>query len=249
MKPFFRTLVSDNSEVTARQLAYDIIRFIKDCLTMQGSAFIALSGGSTPQQLYKTIAGMTDDFPDWNYVHFFWVDERCVPATSTESNFGNADRLFFNTAEVPWRNLHPVNGEEDPAVESVRYAEEIRLTLPARDGYPVFDLILLGMGDDGHTASLFPGQDIDTEKSSICAVSMHPSTGQKRITLTEPVINNAREVIFFVTGQSKAKTLKAIFEKSNEPVLLPAKRIAPRHGHLSWYLDKAAAELLFNPEN
>jgi 6-phosphogluconolactonase len=249
MREYFKTQVLPDTEKAAGQLAHDIVIFIEEKLLQQEYVFIALSGGNTPQMLFKMLNGMEYRQPDWSRVQFFWVDERCVPASSQESNFGNADRLLFSRINIPRKNLHPINGENDPAAETVRYAGEMRRYIPHNNGGPVFDIVLLGMGDDGHTASLFPCVEILPEESMVCAVSAHPLTGQKRITITEWVINNAKEVIFLVTGNSKALPLKLIFENSKEASFLPAKKISPQNGHLSWYLDKASAALLTDPEH
>lgn len=249
MKEIFKTQVLSDSEETAKKLAADLVDYIKVKLSGQKYVFIALSGGNTPQILFRILEQNRLEHPDWSRVHFFWVDERCVPAASGESNFGNADRLLFSRIDIPRENLHPINGSNDPAAEAVRYSNEIKTYLPLKDGAPAFDVILLGMGDDGHTASIFPGQEVAAEASLLCGVSIHPASGQKRITITEKVINNGNEIIFLVAGASKAETLKLISENSNEANLLPAKRIIAHNGHLSWYLDKAAAGLLINPKD
>jgi 6-phosphogluconolactonase len=249
MEKFFKTQILQNPEETVKQLALDLISYIREKLSEQEHIYIALSGGNTPQLLFNILKEIKPGQPCWSRVHFFWVDERCVPASSQESNFGNADRLLFSRIDIPRKNLHPIIGDNDPLEEMVRYAGEMKSYLPLRDEIPVFDIVLLGMGDDGHTASIFPGKEFLAEESSVCAVSVHPVSGQKRITITEKVINYGKEIVFLVTGSSKAQTLKLIFDNSKESSIFPAKNIAPPDGHLSWYLDKAAAELLIYPEN
>ncbi|HNX65663.1 MAG TPA: 6-phosphogluconolactonase [Bacteroidales bacterium] len=249
MRKYFTTQVLPDPEKTADKLAHDLVGFIGEKLLQQENIFIALSGGNSPQILFKILKDIKHGEPDWSRVHFFWVDERCVPESSRKSNFGNAYRLFFSKIDIPGKNLHPINGDTNPEAEAVRYAHEMKTHLPVRDEIPVFDIILLGMGEDGHTASIFPGVEIFAEKSQACAVSTHPLSGQKRITITEKVINNAKEVIFLVTGSSKAKPLQLIIENHKEAFLLPAKMIAPQNGNLAWYIDNAAAALLTDPKH
>jgi 6-phosphogluconolactonase len=187
---------------------------------------------------------ITTEYPkalDWKRIHFFWVDERCVPFSSDESNFGVADRLLFSKIDIPRKNLHPIHGDNDPANEADRYAGELLAHVPVSEGYPVFDVVLLGMGNDGHTASIFPGHDDLFETSSVCSVSSHPQSGQKRVTLTGRVINNARKIVFLITGSAKAHLIKSIFEDMPEAGNYPAKKINPVNGWLSWYFDNDAA--------
>lgn len=244
MNTFFKTQIMPDAHETASQLAKDLTGYLKDQMTRRENIYIALSGGSTPQMLFKIIEAEHQKDFDWKRLNFFWVDERCVPFSSDESNFGIAYRLLFSRIDIPRKNLHPVHGDNDPVKESDRYAGEILAHLPVTDGKPVFDVIILGMGNDGHTASIFPGQNDLFNTTSICAVSSHPQTGQKRITLTGNVINNAANIIFLITGSSKAQILKSILEDSAEAENYPAKQINPLNGQLSWYLDKDAAALL-----
>jgi 6-phosphogluconolactonase len=240
MKGFFKTQIFSDAEETANRFATNLLNYCRE-VSSQQNIYIALSGGNTPRILFNILANLHNESPDWRHLHFFWVDERCVPFSSDESNFGVADRLLFSRVSIPRENLHPIIGDNDPVIESARYAQEIKTVVPFAGGFPVFDIIILGMGDDGHTASIFPGIDILPEALSICGVSSHPKTGQKRITMTYPTINNAKEIIFLVTGSSKAHPVKLIFEDSPEASLFPAGRVAPVTGRLSWYLDKAAA--------
>lgn len=233
-----------DAQETAHQLAKDLIRCFKDQMTRRENIYVALSGGSTPQILFSIIASEYPGAIDWKRIHFFWVDERCVPFSSDESNFGIADRLLFSQTDIPRENLHPILGDNDPVKEADRYTGEMLAYVPVIEGKPVFDIIILGMGNDGHTASIFPGQNELFNTSSICAVSSHPQTGQKRITLTGNVISNALNVIFLITGSSKAQILKSILEDTPEAKNYPAKQINPLNGQLSWYLDNDAAALL-----
>jgi len=205
---------------------------------------IALSGGSTPAVLFQLLAEQYKDKIDWTKLHFFWGDERCVPPDDEESNFKMANELLFEQVGVPIANIHRIKGEAPPAEEARRYAEEIKSVVSSENGLPVFDLIILGMGEDGHTASIFPNQMELLKETSWCAVAQHPESGQKRITLTGPVINNARQVAFLVTGASKAEKVKAVFSKEENSERYPAAHVRPEHGALHWFIDEASCELL-----
>ena len=206
--------------------------------------YIALSGGNTPQLMFEIIAKEYSKAVPWKNLHFFWVDERCVLSSSSESNYGNAHRILFSNVDIPSENIHPIHGGDDPLTEVVRYTGEILAHVPCVGNLPVFDLILLGMGNDGHTASIFPGQPGLFETTAICSISQHPETCQKRITLTGKVINNTQEVVFLVTGSNKAETLKSIINDKSDAFLYPAKLVKPINGSLAWYLDNESAMLV-----
>src|SRR4030042_4633293 len=147
---------------------------------------IVLSGGNTPQLLYRKIAShiaFSSQVDDWNKVHFFWGDERCVPPHHSESNFGMANRYLLRALNITVSNIHRIHGESRPEDEAVRYSGEIRSHVATRNSIPVFDWVFLGMGDDGDTASIFPDQMSLLYADAICAVAVHPQSGQQRITL------------------------------------------------------------------
>lgn len=244
MKNFFKTQVFNDEYETADRLAMDFIRYAESTLKYREKIYIALSGGSTPQTMFKIIAQEYPKSLPWNQLHFFWVDERCVPHASSESNFGNAERIMFSKLEINRENIHPACGGDDPEGDVVRYTGEILANVPCNNNYPVFDLIFLGMGTDGHTASIFPGQQNLFQIPAICALNEHPETHQKRITLTGKVINNSLDVVFLVTGESKAPIVKDIFSDSEKSKTYPAKSVRPFKGKLSWYLDKNAAKFI-----
>lgn len=206
---------------------------------------IALSGGSTPQLLFEILAKEYADRIPWHQVHLYWGDERCVPPDHEESNFGVTQQLLLRHIDIPMANVHRVRGEADPAEEAERYAEVIREEIShAVDGIPVFDLIILGMGADGHTASIFPHQMKLLHSNALCAVATHPETGQKRITLTGPVIKRARQIAFLVTGKSKTEKVRQIIRQEEGWKAYPAAHIDPIDGQLDWYIDHAAADEL-----
>ncbi len=141
----------------AEKFAYEMTRMITESVKNSATFTVALSGGSTPELLFTVLGGNYAESVDWKYVHFFWGDERCVPPGNPESNFGMAQKEFLGRIDIPSINIHRIRGEDDPENEAVRYSDEILMFAANRDGLPLFDLILLGLGEDGHTASIFPG--------------------------------------------------------------------------------------------
>lgn len=205
---------------------------------------LAISGGKSPDLLFADLAKKYAQSPLWQNVHFWWVDERMVPLNHPESNFGVAQRLLFSQISVPEENIHRIKGENNPESEALSYSRQIWESLSQFNDWPVFDLILLGMGDDGHTASIFPNRMELLESDRICEVAIHPSTGQKRVTLTGKVINNASKVCFLVTGATKADRLSEIWANQEKANLLPAAHIHPVSGDLAWFVDEPAAQLI-----
>jgi 6-phosphogluconolactonase len=206
---------------------------------------VALSGGSTPQPLFKFLAkDKPGDDINWEKIHFFWSDERSVPAEHPDSNYGQAFQSLLSQRDIPPQNIHRIKGELDPQETSLAYQKEISDYFNGSP--PIFDLILLGMGDDGHTASLFP----DTEqvknptKGIWVAANYVPKLETWRITFTPWLINNAEKVIFLVAGQNKAQALREVLEGSYQPSLYPTQLIKPKHGELIWLLDKQAGKEL-----
>ena len=171
---------------------------------------IALAGGATPELLYSVVGNKFGNSVRWEFVHFFWGDERCVPPDNPESNYGMACRSLFQKISIPSDNIHRIMGESDPHEEELRYSNEIVRHTRKRDGLPVFDLVILGLGEDGHTASIFPSDLTLIESERICSVTSHPVTMQKRISLTGRIINNADKATFIVTGGKKAEIVEKI---------------------------------------
>lgn len=203
---------------------------------------IAISGGSTPRLLFELLGEEYETQVEWKKVRLFWVDERCVEPTNPESNYGMTYDSFLQRTFVPGENIFRMHGEEIPEYEADNYQKLLRKMLPAKNGFPVFDLILLGMGDDGHTASIFPNDLTLLHADVSVAVNTNPYTNQKRITLTGNTINNARQVVFLITGTSKAGLLKEILHQEKTAEKYPAFHISNKN--LEFYLDKNAASLL-----
>ena len=204
---------------------------------------LAISGGKTPDLLFDILAEKYTDSILWQSIHFWWVDERMVSPNHPESNFGVANRLLFSKTNLSEENIHRIKGENDPTAEARSYSAQIQEKLHAENGLPQFDLILLGMGDDGHTASIFPDQLELLASEQICEVALHPVSGQKRVTLTGKVINNASKVCFLVTGSNKAERMSEIWYDPEKANLLPAAHIFPLNGDLAWYIDEAASPI------
>ena len=205
---------------------------------------VALSGGSAPDVLFSVLADHYSKSACWEYVHFFWGDERCVPPDHPESNYGIAKSKFLDKVDIPPSNVHRIKGEEDPEKEAARYSQEILSYTEEMDGFPVFDLIILGVGEDGHTASIFPGNVQLFRSFKICETTVHPVSQQKRITLTGSVINNSDSITFLVTGKKKADIVEKILNSSPIAHNYPASFVVPLHGSLQWYIDIEAGRLL-----
>lgn len=228
----------------AEAFAADLINIIKKAEKKKSVFTIALSGGNTPKLLFSVLTEKYTRSVNWSKVHFFWGDERCVPPDDPESNYGVAWQTFLSKIEIPERNIHRIRGENDPSGEALRYSEEISAFNHSENSFPVFDLIILGMGDDGHTASIFPGGMGLLNSDKICEVAAHPATGQKRVTITGKVINNSELVIFLVTGENKAHIIDSIFKKRADSETFPASFIIPSYGKEIWYLDQQAGKFV-----
>lgn len=229
---------------SAEQLSHSIAADFWGMSLTEGKKHIALNGGSTPAILFDILSTHYHDKINWSKFHFWWGDERCVPPDDEESNFLMTKEHLLDKIDVPEEQIHRIKGEAYPQLEAVRYGEEIYKSLPPINGLPSFNLVLLGMGDDGHTASIFPNQMDLMSVKDICAVATHPVSGQKRITLSGPVINHARAVYFMITGKSKAKRLSEIVGQSTGYMSYPAARVHAVNGSLNWFLDEAAASEL-----
>ncbi|MGF1540141.1 MAG: 6-phosphogluconolactonase [Pleurocapsa sp.] len=217
-----------------------VLTKIQAALESRGQAAIALSGGSTPKPLYEALS--TQSLP-WEKIHVFWGDERYVSPTHPESNQLMTRQVWLDRVDLPPSNIHAIpTGSDNPDLDAQKYEEELRGFFQLSEGeLPVFDLILLGMGDDGHTASLFPHTAALTECDR--AVTVGNKDGQPRLTLTASAINQARCVMFIVAGENKRPALKAVFAAEADDLVYPARLIQPA-GELWWLLDLGAAEEL-----
>ena len=237
-----KIIIFDRPKDLAAGFAEILINKINSFPAGKDSVNIALSGGSTPIELFKILAADYKNIVNPNNVHYYWADERCVPADSAESNYGNARKYLFSKVEIEQGNIHRINGEAEPETEAVRYSDLVNANIPKKNNLPCFDIILLGIGEDGHTASIFPDQMELLTSDKIYAVSAQPETGQKRITITGRIINNAECVYFLVTGKSKALVTGDIYIGNTKDY--PAGYVNPLTGELYWMLDEDAGSLL-----
>lgn len=235
-------LFEDSAELAA-QLVVDFKNAVEEKAALGETLTVALSGGHTPKAFFEILAQTPyKEGLSWENVIFFWGDERCVPPDNDESNYKMTNLALLSHIDIPASNIHRVLGEDPPTNEALRYSKVIEENVSSINGFPQFDWIFLGMGDDGHTASLFPGASNLEEMEKICVVAEHPDTGQKRVSITFPVINNAKRVSFLVAGAAKEPVFKEILEKGASEILpYPASMVNPESGLLEWYLDKAAA--------
>lgn len=202
---------------------------------------VALNGGSTPARLFHLLATDVGNRLDWSRVHVFWGDERCVPPDDPGSNYGQAKEILLNHVALPENNIHRVKGELDPVTASTEYARTLKLFAEDQLEFPRFDLVYLGMGEDGHAASLFPGSAVDVTEAVIPVTANYQDRPANRVTMTQIVFNQARMVIFMVTGEKKANTLAEVLSDRYNPELYPAQRIEPKASQLIWLVDEGAA--------
>ena len=240
-------IVAD-AEAISRKAAEIIMGLMAETLNTKTHFSIALSGGSTPKSLFTLLA---DDVSlrtqvDWDKVHFFWGDERHVPPDHPDSNFRMAYEAMLSKVPVQETNIHRVRAEEQDASKAAEeYADELRTFFNLKPGeLPYFDCVLLGMGPDGHTASLFPGTEALHEQKRLVVSNWVEKFQSHRITLTAQAINNADCIIFLVSGEEKAEVLREVLEGENNPELFPSQLIKPNHGKLLWLVAQSAATKL-----
>ena len=243
MKPEVR--IFTKPETMAESMAEEFYRYVNECLITRNKLNIALSGGNTPALFFEFLSNFDQQKANkmnWNKIHFFWGDERCVPPGHKESNYGNANKVLFSKIDIPEGNIHRIEGENEPLEEVERYSNLLQKMVEQKSGIPIFDWIFLGLGEDGHTASIFPDQLDLINSEKVCELSIHPETGQKRITFTGTVLNMAKRITFMATGASKSEVVKHIINRDKSARYYPAAKIQPQYGILDWYLDASAAD-------
>lgn len=235
-------MFEDAASLTAAA-AEEVARAAERSITERGRLAWALSGGSTPRALYRRLADEFKTQVDWSRVHFFWGDERHVPPDHPESNYRMAREAMLDALAPPPANVHRIRAEEpDAAVAAALYEAELRAFFALSAGeWPRFDQVLLGLGKDGHTASLFPGGEAVRERERLVVASCVEAQNTFRITLTPPVINHAARAVFLVSGDDKAEALRAVLEGAREPERYPAQVV---EGNVLWMVDRSAARLL-----
>ncbi|MFI5201899.1 MAG: 6-phosphogluconolactonase [Candidatus Kapaibacterium sp.] len=220
--------------------AKEIASLANQSAASRGRFTIALSGGSTPRTLYEMLAREYSKTIDWRHVHIFWGDERYVPQDDPASNYRMAKESLLDKINIPEKNIHPIPYLSTPTDSSDAYSKELQSLF--KEEIPTLDLILLGLGSDGHTASLFPGMTEEEMNAGIVIVTHSPAPPPIRTSLALQVINNARNVFFLVSGEEKKEILKAVLaEEGNPDSKYPAARVYPRGG-LVWFVDEAAME-------
>lgn len=234
--------VFETPEATAIAVAELILSKAKEKNKLSLPYNIAVSGGGTPKLLFTLLAAEYVDSIPWHFVRLFWVDERCVPPTHTESNFGMTYKTLLKHVPIHEANIFRMQGESDPQKEARRYQALLENELPIKNGFPQFDLVLLGIGDDGHTASIFPNNISLLNSELVVAVSNHPVSGQKRITLTGTTLLHAKQVAFLITGDSKSDILYQIIEEEPISKLYPAAHVHSISDEVHFFLDKLAAK-------
>jgi 6-phosphogluconolactonase len=240
-------IVADLAQI-CRTAADEILRLVDRAGSNAKPITVALSGGTTPRRLHALMAGdpaVRTRLP-WDDMHFFWGDERHVPPDHPQSNYRMAWETLLSVAPIPAKNIHRVPSEEPDAVQAAeKYEQELKAFFELAGGQmPRFDCILLGMGNDGHTASLFPETGVLSETKRMVAASWVEKLKAHRITLTVPVLNRADLIVILVGGAEKAKALKAVLQGGYRPEQFPAQLIRPDQGKLLWIVDRAAASCL-----
>lgn len=237
-------IIEPDFSAMARKGAEIFSRAAKESVEIRGRFAVAISGGSTPRSMYRMLGQepLSSNIP-WDKTDIFWVDERCVPENDPASNFGLAKKDFLDKIPIAQNQIHPMPVEVSPGEGARIYQGALSDFFHLQKGdFPVFDLIFLGTGKDGHTASLFPGQKALDEMEKLVIFIKGGDPDVNRLTMTFPVLNHARKIVFMVSGINKADVVKTILEFPE--ARLPAQRIQPIDGTLTWLLDSESASML-----
>jgi 6-phosphogluconolactonase len=245
--------VFQDLEFLSRAAARIFSQQARQSIDDRGRFLVALNGGSTPERLFQLLVADPLKNVNWDKTHVFWGDERCVPPGDAESNYGQARGLLLGRVDIPDGNIHRIRGELSPQEASKEYVHVLGEFASPPLEWPHFDLVLLGMGEDGHTASLFPGSPLTTSGPVMAVTAHYQDRPAERVTFTPMVINSARLVLFMAVGANKAQTLSKVLVGPHLPELYPAQRIKPIDGELVWLVDEAAAgqlpKSIFNAGN
>ena len=239
-------IICRDSDELSQKAAERFILLANEAGVRAGRFTVALAGGSTPKGLYSLLAtSVYNQRIPWPQVHLFWGDERCVPPDHGESNYRLVQEALLSKIHIPAQNVHRIAGEKTPVTAVAEYENElIRFFQLSKGALPRFDLILLGIGEDGHTASLFPGSAALDETENLVASAYVENLKAHRITLTLPVLNESAQIFFLVAGKGKSAIVKKLFATDSGVANLPAARVRPVHGHRTWFITQdAAAEL------
>jgi len=240
--------ILEDAQAVYVHAAEEIAHFAGEDICMRAQFTIALSGGSTPAAIYELLGTRFKLSVDWKEVQFFWGDERCVPPDDNESNYGMARRTLLSHLDLKPDQVHRMRGELPPEEAASAYEADLKSAFSLGDGeLPRLDLVMLGLGDNRHTLSLFPGHKRAIEETRKLVVADEVEAAPpKRITFTPPVANNALRAMFIATGKGKAEAVRDIIAGPRDPLKFPAQIVQPTDGELIWLLDKAAASLLPN---
>ena len=240
-----RTLVFPDRETLNRATALFFAEATKEAISERGRFLVSLSGGETPLVLFETLGRSPyRDYLPWKEIHIFWGDERCVPTDDPDSNYGQAWQYWLKNINIPVTNLHRIKGELSASQAAEAYQQELKFFALDGQDWPNLDWVLLGLGADGHTASIFPGSALDMSPDQ-GAIAVHNATLGRladRVSLTPMLFNRSRQVVFMVSGSSKANALAATRNNNSDPLNWPAQRIHPQDGLLVWMVDKAASK-------
>lgn len=245
--PNHNVLVFEESAELFASAAKRVIEIAGAAVEARGRFLFVLAGGETPKPLYRKLAQQDagTSIP-WQETHVFWGDERVVPPDDPQSNFGMAAQDLLHAVPLPRANVHRIPVELGATAAARAYARELQTMAAKGLAWPRFDLVLLGLGRDGHTASLFPGSTHPSRsaQATLAVTGSYDQRPTSRVTLTPPVFNSARNIFFLVTGQEKADILSRVFDRDESAVRFPARRINPSRGHVTWFVDRSAASKL-----
>ena len=241
-----KIVILDDAPALYAHAAEEIAHFAGEAVCTHGEFTLCLSGGSTPAATYEMLGSKFHFSIDWKEVQFFWGDERCVPPDDPACNYAMTQRTLLSKLTLKPSQVHRILGEKSPDEAARAYEDELRSHFGLGAGeFPRFDVVLLGLGENSHTASLFPGSAAIHESERLAlAVDVDDPTQRHRVTVTPPVINNAARVMFLVAGASKAQAVWNILKGPRDIDKFPAQVVAPEHGEVIWLLDKAAASLI-----
>jgi 6-phosphogluconolactonase len=242
MKPDIR--IFKDLETLSRHAAEIFVEQSAKAISEHDRFLVVLNGGNTPNRLFQLLATEYRDKVDWNSVHIFWGDERCVPPTDPGNSYGQAKEILLDYVHIPENHVHRVRGELAPTAAALEYSEMLKKFAESELAFPHFDLVYLGMGEDGHTASLFPGAPVKMTETVVPVTANYQDRPANRVTLTPRIFNQARMIVFMAIGEKKANTLAEVIGDRYNPELYPVQRIEPKDGELIWLVDNGAASKL-----
>lgn len=237
-----KVFINPTAKETAVSVTRRLVKALQD--TKEEYFHLAISGGSTPSQLFHLWANEYADMIAWEKLQLYWVDERCVGPESPDSNYGEAKKMFLDRVPLLTTQIHRIMGENHPIEEAVRYSAMVNVMLPMESGIPIFDMIILGVGNDGHTGSIFPGQDSLFHYPAGYSHSINPYNGQQRITMTGETMIRAKTLLFHVVGAGKKEITPLVLSNAMTDPTLPASYISHQARNCEFYIDKLAAELV-----